>query len=317
MSFSAPLRTSLDMPVRGSKEAPKTFKGKYTEVQTFIDHYEQLLNRCRVTDEQEKCEKILSYCSIDVQNVIQTIESYDQKKWPRLRRDILRHFDAERVLQKYKPADVQRYAIKARGTTCYTLTQWRRYFVKYNTIAGGPLRRGHLSKEDYSAFFWFGINPPLRPILENWVLQTNHYRDDEAQYTLKELNAAAEWYFRRNKYESLMVNAADLGEDVGDDFSGDESDDDSASSDDSASDYEEFRRRKKQRERKRRQERHKKMSTKKEAGDKGKQRYQGNEDEVAGMIRKLNAMKLDDPDYAPIYYKVMTMDRSGTAEKCV
>ncbi|KAJ7173091.1 hypothetical protein C8R43DRAFT_944126 [Mycena crocata] len=28
-------------------------------------------------------------------------------------------------------------------------------------------------------------------------------------------------------------------------------------------------------------------------------------------------MKLDDPEYAPVYYKVMVLDQSGTAEKCV
>jgi hypothetical protein len=82
---------------------------------------------------------------------------------------------------------------------CYNLTQWRKYYIKYNTIAGGPLKRKHLSKEDYLAYFWIGIHPNLRQILENRILQTNPYRDDEAQYTMKELNTAAEWYFRRNK----------------------------------------------------------------------------------------------------------------------
>ncbi|KAJ7446782.1 hypothetical protein FB451DRAFT_1188621 [Mycena latifolia] len=48
-----------------------------------------------------------------------------------------------------------------------------------------------------------------------------------------------------------------------------------------------------------------------------KQKFQGNEDEVAGMIRKLNAMNINDPEYAPIYYKVMVLDQSGIAEKCV
>lgn len=142
VSFSAPLRTSFDMPIRGSKEAPKTFKGKYTEIQAFIDHYEQLLHKCRVTSDKEKCEKLLNYCSMDVQNVIQTMDCYEYKRWSKLRREMLKHYDAERVLQCYKPVDVQRYAIKARGTTCYSLTQWRKYYVKYNTIAGGPLRRG-------------------------------------------------------------------------------------------------------------------------------------------------------------------------------
>jgi hypothetical protein len=123
VSFSVPLRTSLDMPIRGSKEAPKTFRGKHTEVQRFIDHFELLLNKCRVTDDQEKCEQVLNYCTVDVQNVIQTMEGYEQRKWSKLRKEILKQFDAERALQKYKPADVERYAAKMKSQPCYNLTQ--------------------------------------------------------------------------------------------------------------------------------------------------------------------------------------------------
>ncbi|KAJ7018497.1 hypothetical protein C8F04DRAFT_1327408 [Mycena alexandri] len=316
-SFSAPLRTTYDMPIRGSKDAPKTFRGKYTDVQRWVDHYEQLLNKCRIIDEQERCEHILAYCSIDVQNVIQTMESFERSRWTRLKKEILRHFDAERVYQKYKPADVEKYAMKKRQETCYSLTQWRKYFIKYNSIAGGPLTKGYLSREDYNAYFLIGIQRPLRQILENRILQANPYRNDEAQYTIREINEAAEWYFRRNRYESLMVRAADLGEELDDDFSGNESDSDVSGSDDDESDYDEFLRKKKQRAKKKKQERTKKVTTKKVATDRGTQKFQGNEEEIAGMIRKLNAMRLDDPEYAPIYYKVMVMDSSGTAEKCV
>ncbi|KAJ7016514.1 hypothetical protein C8F04DRAFT_1281195 [Mycena alexandri] len=317
-SFSAPLRTTYDMPIRGSKEAPKTFRGKYTDVQRWVDHYEQLLNKCRITNEQEKCENILAYCSIDVQNVIQTMESFERSRWPRLRKEILRHFDAERVYQKYKPADVEKYAMKKRQEACYSLTQWRKYFVKYNSIAGGPLTKGYLSREDYNAYFLIGIQRPLRQILENRILQSNPNRNDEAQYTIREINEAAEWYFRRNRYESLMIRAADLGEELDDDYSGNESDNEASGSDDEESDYEEFMRKKKQRAKKKKLERTtKKLATKKMASDKSTQKFQGNEDEIAGMIRKLYAMRLDDPEYAPIFYKVMVMDQTGTAGKCV
>ncbi|KAJ7087900.1 hypothetical protein C8R44DRAFT_650003 [Mycena epipterygia] len=316
VSFSAPLRTSLDMPIRGSKEAPKTFRGKHTEVQRFIDHFELLLNKCRVTDDQEKCEQVLNYCTVDVQNVIQTMEGYEQRKWSKLRKEILKQFDAERALQKYKPADVERYAAKMKSQPCYNLTQWRKYYIKYNAIAGGPLKRKHLSKEDYLAYFWIGIHPNLRQILENRILQTNPYRDDEAQYTMKELNTAAEWYFRRNKYESLMVKAAEFGEELEEDDSGEDSESDTSSSDDSESDYEEYRRKRKLREKKKKLERKKKLAAKRDV-PKERQKFQGNEEEVAGMIRKLNAMRLDDPEYAPIYYKVMMADKSGIVKECV
>ncbi|KAJ7100763.1 hypothetical protein B0H15DRAFT_944053 [Mycena belliarum] len=134
---------------------------------------------------------------------------------------------------------------------------------------------------------------------------------------MAELNTAAEWYFRRNKYESLMVKAAEFGEERDEDYSGEESGDEGSSSDGSASDYEEYRRKKKLRAKKKKQDHAKKINTKKENAEKPKMQYQGNEDEIASMIRKLNAMNLNDPEYAPIYYKVMVMDKSGTAEKCV
>ncbi|KAJ7645044.1 hypothetical protein DFH06DRAFT_1333344 [Mycena polygramma] len=315
-TFNAPLRTSLDMPVRGSKEAPHVFKGKHTNVQLFVDHYDHLLSKCRVAEEKEKCEFILNYCTIDVQNVIRTMDGFRSRNWAKLRREILKHFDAERALQKYKPADVKKYAMKMRNQPCHNLTQWRKYFVKYNAIAGGPLNRGHLSQEDYFAFFQVGIHRSLRQVLENRILQTNPYRGDEDQYTIKEWNRAAEWYFRRDKYESLMIGAEELGEGLTA-FRRPLRSGGVGTHDDFDSDYEEFRRKKKLRAKKKKEDKKRKTTSKKAPVDGERQRYAGNEEEIAGMIRKLNAMRLDDPEYAPVYYKVMVLDQSGTAKQCV
>lgn len=314
-SFSAPLRTSMDMPIRGSREAPKTFKGKHTEVLHFIQHYDRLLSKCRVTDDKEKCEYILEYCSADVQNVVQAMDSFPKNKWTRLRKEILKFYDAERAAQKYKPSDVVAYTLKSKNHPCYNLTQWRKYFVKYNSIAGGPYHRGHLSKDNYLGYFWLGIHSTLRQILENRILQQRSQHDN-SQYSMNEINGAAEWYFRRNKFESLIVNAAEYGIDIDDEYSGDDSDNESSSSEESESDYEEFKRKKKLRERKKKHERKQKQAAK-ESGSRNQMKFGGNEDEIASMIKKLNSMKIDDPDYAPVYYRVMVLDKTGTASKCV
>jgi hypothetical protein len=124
LSFSAPLRTTYDLPVRGAKDAPRTFRGRYTDVQQLIDHYERLLNKCRITSDREKCENILMYCSVDIQNVIQTMDGFEIRQWAKLKRDMLKHFDADRVFQKYKPADVESFAARKRAQTCHSLTQW-------------------------------------------------------------------------------------------------------------------------------------------------------------------------------------------------
>ncbi|KAJ7457075.1 hypothetical protein FB451DRAFT_1510759 [Mycena latifolia] len=79
----------------------------------------------------------------------------------------------------------------------------------------------------------------------------------------------------------------------------------------------EYRRKRKLREKKKKEEKKHKIAAKKDINRSDRQKYSGNKEEIAGMIRKLNAMNINDPEYAPIYYKVMVMDQSGTAEKCV
>ncbi|KAJ7226581.1 hypothetical protein C8J57DRAFT_1535079 [Mycena rebaudengoi] len=141
-----------------------------------------------------------------------------------------------------------------------------------------------------------------------------HTRDPEPLFSMKEdpldedleedtdmpsplANAAAEWYFRRDHFESHMLNADDFGISLEDETSGTESTDNDSSSSDNESDYEEFRKKKKQCEKKKREE---KKSAASKDPSKERQKFGGTEEEVASMIRKLNAMKLDDPEYAPM-----------------
>ncbi|KAF8210439.1 hypothetical protein K438DRAFT_1456073, partial [Mycena galopus ATCC 62051] len=310
----------MDLPHRGSKDAPKTFRGNYSDVQNFIDHYERVFTKCGITSEREKCESVLMYCSVDVQYVIHTLEGYEVSRWSVLKRDILRHYDAERGLRRFgNKFDVKRYVAKHREKTCTSLTQWRHYYTKFHSIAGGPLTKGHLSREDYNAYFWIGIHQSLRQIIENRILQTNPWRRDTDQYTVKEIDDAAERHFRRDRYKTLMVWSAELGESLEDEDWDEESSEETSESELSESDYEIFRKKKKLRAKKKKKEIKEKQraAKKKHTGDKRTQQYQGSEEEVASLIRKLSTMRLDDPEYAPIYYQVMVMDQKGIAEKCV
>ncbi|KAI1782612.1 hypothetical protein LXA43DRAFT_1068477 [Ganoderma leucocontextum] len=47
-------RTKADMPLRGSKKAPKTFTGKPHRVKEFLENYEALLTPNNVTDQEDK-----------------------------------------------------------------------------------------------------------------------------------------------------------------------------------------------------------------------------------------------------------------------
>ncbi|KAJ6624339.1 hypothetical protein B0H10DRAFT_1645136, partial [Mycena sp. CBHHK59/15] len=305
----------LDMPIRVPRRLPRFFVGNIRSL-AFIQHYDRLLNKCRVTDEKERCKCVLEYCSTDVQNFIQSSEYFIKNNWTQLHKEILKFYDAELATQKYKPSDVVAYTLKSKNRPCYNLTQWKKYFTKYHSIAGGPLQQGHLNKENYQVYFWLGIHPTLRQILENRILQQNPWRNGEDEYTFKEISNAAEWYFRRNKSEALILNASEYGINVDEEYLGEESEEESASSEDSDSDYEEFRRKKKLREKRKKNKIKMKLAAKKKETS-GRMKYSGNEEEITSLIRKLNAMKIDDPEYAPVYYKVMVIDQSGTAAKCV
>jgi hypothetical protein len=110
-----------------------------------------------------------------------------------------------------------------------------------------------------------------------------------------------------------MVRAVALGEERDEDYSGEDSD--SSSDDPDESDYEAYRKKKRQNRKKKRTD--KKKRARKIAADRDAQCYQGNEDEISKLIGKLSKMNLEDPEYAPTYYKVMIMDKSGIVEKCV
>nr|GAT45175.1 predicted protein [Mycena chlorophos] len=316
-SFGAPLRTSLDMPIPGSKEAPKTFKGKYYEADRFVRHMDSLFTKNRVSDERERCNFVLDYCSTNVQNVIRTMEYFRTPRWIGLRREILTMFDAERTQHKYQPSDVVKHAKETTKQPITNMSQWRRYNVKYNIVAGGLLAQKRLSEEHFQVYFWFGIPRDLRATLEARILHGRSLLDN-SQYTVREINLAAEWCFRRTRAETMLIDAAEFGFDG---FADDEDSDSSSSDSDTDSDRDRRRSKRKKKSRSSSKSRKSRESSKPKStsgsASKGKAKFEGNEDEIAGMIKQLNGIKLDDPDYAPTYFKVLSMDSSGIARTCV
>ncbi|KAJ7229603.1 hypothetical protein C8J57DRAFT_1534354 [Mycena rebaudengoi] len=124
------------------------------------------------------------------------------------------------------------------------------------------------------------------------------------------VNDAAAWYFSRSRAETMMVNASAYGIAEEDDDSDREPEDDSEEYSSDQSDYE-IRRRKKKK------QRQKKVRTDAKAKPalRSTLKTEGTADEVTGLIRQLNKMSIDDPEYSPVFYKVLTMDKTGIAAK--
>ncbi|KAJ6452563.1 hypothetical protein C8R47DRAFT_1229380 [Mycena vitilis] len=319
---SGSTRTILDMPLRGSKDAPKTFRGHHSEVKYFIAHYDRLITKFNVTDPTDQCKLILDYCSTDVQGFIRASKYYQKRSWLKLRREILLSYDADRANSKYKPSDVARYTLKTQSRPFHNLSQWKGYYRKYKTMAGALVQQGHITRVNYDVYFWLGVEQDLRRTLEQRINQLNPGRNMRNQYSVREINEAAEWYFRRNRAEAMVVNAADYGIDLDSGTTDAGSEDESDDSDDS--DYETYRQkhRAKLRAKKDKEKEKKKKPKKTSTSAPGTSKTRtlqttGTAEEVTSMIRQLNKMSIADPEYAPVYYKVLTLDSTGIAAKCV
>ncbi|KAJ7062090.1 hypothetical protein C8F01DRAFT_1251907 [Mycena amicta] len=237
------------------------------------------------------------------------MEYYRVPRWAGLRNEILKAFDAERALHKYRPTDVVNLAKETTKQPILNMTQWHKYCIRYKTIAGGLYTEGRFAEENYRAYFWFGIPKDLRQSLEARILQGRSLQNTTG-YSIHEINAAAEWHFRRNRAEALLLDASEFGFE---EYDGEDDSDTDSEASESDSEYERRRTRKKKKKgtsnpRKKESSKSKTLTT-----AKVKAKYAGNEEEIAGMIKQLNGMRLEDPDYAPTYYKVLAMDQTGNA----
>ncbi|KAJ7270988.1 hypothetical protein C8J57DRAFT_1507947 [Mycena rebaudengoi] len=209
MSYSLP-RTALDMPARHSKEAPRIFRGKYSEVDLFLRTYDKLLKKYNVIDDQERCELILEYCSTEVTEFVKSSKHYKTPDWKELRAEIWKFYDAEKVDQKYQPADLTAFARKSARKALYTLEEWKRYYRKYNSICGN-MGSSRLSDADKDGYFWMGIHKTLRDELRTYIDVNKPKRDKRNAPAMADISTAAEEYFQRDQFPANLLDAKGFG----------------------------------------------------------------------------------------------------------
>jgi len=123
MNSSNTLPPLLQMPMRGTKLAPVTFKAKYSKVTCFIQHYNRLLEQYQVVSEADKCKGVLEYCSQTVQDFIQSNIHFSVPNWTRLQAEILNAYDADRLESCVRPADLVDFINQNSIQTMSNLTQ--------------------------------------------------------------------------------------------------------------------------------------------------------------------------------------------------
>ena len=145
------------LPTLGSKSAPSKFSGNYKDIKTFIRHYERLCKAYHVSGE-EKCERIIDYCSRHVTTFIESLVSYKNKDWNTLCTDLMEYYDADLKETRHNVRDLRKLIKKWYKKKISNLQNWKKYQREFITISGWLVAKGKVTHDEEATYYWHGIN---------------------------------------------------------------------------------------------------------------------------------------------------------------
>src|SRR5215475_9554712 len=101
-----PSRTLMDFPPPGSRRAPKTFSGKYFEIESFLQEFDSLAMYYSLTND-EKFRQITRYVTRSVRDIIEGLSAYRDKKWNDFKDALMMLFEHERTQDRYTIRDLK------------------------------------------------------------------------------------------------------------------------------------------------------------------------------------------------------------------
>lgn len=330
MANSAPrLGSILSMPLKYSRHAPEKFSGSHSKVQGFLEYYELLLDQHNVTSDEHKCELILRYCSSKVKEFIQALSSYMAKDWIKLKKDMMKYYDADLDVKRYKEQDLIKLVKSCREKRIKNLSAWHRYARKFIPIAGWLKKKGKISNAEYATYYWIGIPRTFRHKLEDRLMARDPTRSLEEPFSIEEINQSVEVLLQRYRFDSMFAGSdSESDQDENEDDNEDEDEDSELDSDNDVRYIKQCNRKKVKFARRTRE--HENVSDSEddeESSDDERFRSKGKhskdlsknskkkarnsdrkEPEIKSLIKEINSMSADDPRYASLVFKAVKLD---------
>ena len=158
------------LPLPGSKYAPRTltFKRRPQELAHFLKVYNHICSHYDITDEEEKCRGIVTYCTSKVARMIEKLPSFHNGDFTELTNDLYYFLDDDS--DTYSLSGVHSFARKWRKRRIDSLDQFKRYHRKYLELVGKAIGSHNMTDGDCNQYFWEGIHHSLRKRIEDRML---------------------------------------------------------------------------------------------------------------------------------------------------
>ncbi|OSC96325.1 hypothetical protein PYCCODRAFT_1472714 [Trametes coccinea BRFM310] len=300
LSTRSSTRSVLEMPLEGSRYAPKKFRGHPSDIEPFLRKFERLA----ALKNQEKCETVLDYCGRTVRETIEGFASYQNYDWDQLKRDIKIYWNADLESKRFRIADLEKFVTKSVRDPITELKDWRGYLRDFIRIGGWLKGHGKISEDNFAYYLWIGLHPNAMDKAAKALLSVDRFdterlrakgryetdsEDDEESDSIQEVTGLS----RRRSPVARAAHARTRRRktDDEDESSGDE--------------LEEFR--KKKREEFNRQQQEKKT----EAAKKPKAQSPSDSG-LNEILEKMAHLSLNDKNYGILYYQARQIDPSIT-----
>ena len=314
-------RTKLDFPTPRSRNAPKTFTGRYDEVGSFIKEFEVLADAYNLSND-DRFELVTRYVKRSIREIIEGLEEYHKKDWKKFADNLRKLFDHDRTEKRFKEKDLQKFISKTRNGRITRLYDFHKYQRKFTRIGGWLHQKNKISDVEYRKYFWKGLPKSTRRKLEERMLQEDPKLSRSTPFLIDTIISAAEHVYDVSRFydddsdSSDSSSSEDSDTDV--DAQSTEEDENAESKDeDASSDEDDDRRRangvsKRKGKKKRsgtevkKRDRHQLGGVSSPTTPPSSSSTHVNPDEVADLIDKLGRLNLNDPSYAALYFRIIS-----------
>ncbi|TBU21913.1 hypothetical protein BD311DRAFT_782659 [Dichomitus squalens] len=196
----------MDMPVEGTKLAPKLFKGEASEVEPFLRRYERLATLHNLTA-KERCETVTDYCNRHVRETIEGFKAYHESNWDQLKADIRKYWNADLESKRFRVKDLEVFVAYSQRHNITELRQWRKYLRNFIRVAGWLHSQGKLSDYDYAYHMWIGLHPRFRTRLETRILLEQPNHDMSEPFSPESITKAAEVILSIQRFDTERLGS--------------------------------------------------------------------------------------------------------------
>ncbi|KAJ3487225.1 hypothetical protein NLI96_g3697 [Meripilus lineatus] len=198
----AAARTVNDMPPRGSKHAPKTFKGQAIYLQEFLNDLEALFQYNNVGTDDDKVKMLARYCNHSVKELLETLNDYIAPNFDQLKAELKKIYDYQKVELRYNKKNLKEFC----KTSCHepfrTLGTVRSHYRNFQKIAGWLKKNQQITEARYNKAFWESILRDFRPKVEGLILRRIPTHDLSTSFSVSQITTALENLFRRDRFDN-------------------------------------------------------------------------------------------------------------------